>query len=192
MSTDLVRLSAHSASEATPVPTTQRQDGITPERQRRFIEALAATGSVADAARQAGVSRQAFYALRNRSGSRAFREAWDTAMGHALQLLGDTAFERAVDGVEEPVFWKGEQVGTRRRYNDRLLMFLLRARDPWSFAPLPDLRGYQQAMAPIQPPDFDALLDRLAPADGAPSTATPRLRASAAAPRHRDPDDPRF
>jgi hypothetical protein len=113
-------------------------------------------------------------------------------MGRALQLLGDTAFERAVDGVEEPVFWKGEQVGTRRRYNDRLLMFLLRARDPWSFAPLPDLRGYQQAVAPLQPPDFDAVLDRLAPGDGASSAATPRLRGSGTPPRHRDPDEPRF
>lgn len=35
---------------------------------------------------------------------------------------------------------RGEQVGTRRRYDDKLRMFLLRRRTPFDFAPLPDLR----------------------------------------------------
>ncbi len=58
----------------------------------------------------------------------------------AIGLHGDVGSERALHGIEEPVFWKGEQVGTRRRYNDKLLMFLLRGRDPFHFAPFPDLR----------------------------------------------------
>ena len=36
--------------------------------------------------------------------------------------------DRALNGVEEPVYHRGELVGTRRVYNDRLLMFLLRNR----------------------------------------------------------------
>jgi len=44
--------------------------------------------------------------------------------------------ERALDGVAVPVFWQGEQVGERRNYNDRLLMFILRHRLPDRYGPL--------------------------------------------------------
>ncbi|CAN0502903.1 unnamed protein product, partial [Discosporangium mesarthrocarpum] len=37
---------------------------------------------------------------------------------------------RAYHGVEETVWHRGEAVGTRRRYSDQLLMFLLRAHQP--------------------------------------------------------------
>lgn len=158
---------AHSSLPSAPLPAPVRHDGITPERQRRFLEVLAATGSVQEAARQAGASRQAFYALRNRAASKRFSEAWNRAIGRAINILGDTAFERAIEGVEEPVFWKGEQVGTRRRYNDRLLMFLLRARDPIDFAPLPDLRGFHRRVGPPDTP-FETLLGRIAPPGGDP------------------------
>ncbi|MCB2077979.1 MAG: hypothetical protein KDE55_09815 [Novosphingobium sp.] len=42
--------------------------------------------------------------------------------------------ERALHGVEVPVYHFGAVVGTRRVYNDRLLMFLLRNRAPKRFA----------------------------------------------------------
>jgi hypothetical protein len=38
--------------------------------------------------------------------------------------------DRAVEGVERPVFQRGQQVGTIREYSDRLLMFMLKARRP--------------------------------------------------------------
>jgi len=38
-----------------------------------------------------------------------------------------TAVERALDGVEIPYFYRGVQRGTRRVYNDRLLIAALRA-----------------------------------------------------------------
>jgi hypothetical protein len=37
---------------------------------------------------------------------------------------------RAYHGVEEPVFYKGVQCGSVTKYSDRLLMFLLQARNP--------------------------------------------------------------
>ncbi len=42
--------------------------------------------------------------------------------------------DRALNGVEQPVFAYGEFVGTRQVYNDQLLMFMLRARAPERFA----------------------------------------------------------
>jgi hypothetical protein len=137
----------------------QRHNGITPERQRVFIEVLAATGSVAEAARQAGASRQAFYAFRNRDGGRDFGTAWDHALSLATEQLCDVAYERALYGVEEPVFYHGEQIGTRRRYNDRLLMMLLRVRAGVDYATLSERRGWQTVSTPV--PSFERRVRRL-------------------------------
>ena len=40
------------------------------------------------------------------------------------------ARRRAVEGVDEPVFYQGVEVGTVRKYSDALLQFLLKARRP--------------------------------------------------------------
>ena len=40
------------------------------------------------------------------------------------------AFRRALDGVEEPIFHRGVQVGSVTKYSDNLLQFLLRGRRP--------------------------------------------------------------
>ena len=157
-----------------PAVPRERHDGLTLDRQRRFLEALAATGSVTDAAQASGLSRQALYRHRNRQGGEAFRAAWDRAQDCATGLLGDVAIERALHGVEEPVFWKGEQVGTRRRFNDKLLMFLLRGRAPFDFAPLPDLRGFAGGEArPL--PGLDTMIERIEAQGPAPSAGPPGI-----------------
>ena len=38
--------------------------------------------------------------------------------------------ERSINGVARPIFYKGEQVGEWRQYDERLTMFLLRSRRP--------------------------------------------------------------
>jgi hypothetical protein len=42
--------------------------------------------------------------------------------------------DRALNGVDAPVFYHGEKVGERTVYNDRLLMFMLKNRAPERFA----------------------------------------------------------
>ena len=44
--------------------------------------------------------------------------------------LEDEAYRRAVLGVEEPVYYKGDKAGTRTVYSDGLLQTLLKARVP--------------------------------------------------------------
>jgi hypothetical protein len=44
-----------------------------------------------------------------------------------------SATSRAVNGVPRPIFYKGEQVGEWRDYDERLTMFLLRNRRPKRF-----------------------------------------------------------
>ena len=60
-----------------PVPLRARADGWTPERQARFIGLLAETGSVVEAARAVGMSRESAWRLRRRAGAASFAHAWD-------------------------------------------------------------------------------------------------------------------
>lgn len=49
---------------------------------------------------------------------------------------------RAIHGVPVPHYYKGEQVGEHRRYNDRLAMFLLRYRNPILYGKFNDTKDY--------------------------------------------------
>jgi hypothetical protein len=118
-----------------PVPRKcNRHDGWTPERQQRFIEALADTGSVKAAAHAVNMTPEGAYLLRRHPEAGEFRKAWEAALSLGVQRLEDVAMERALNGVEVPVYHFGAVIGTRRVYNDRLLMFLLRNRAPKRFA----------------------------------------------------------
>ena len=113
-----------------PVNVRARHDGWTIDKQFCFIEALAECGCVEDACARVGMGRTAAFALRNRSDATSFRIAWDAALDVAIHRLDDAVYSRALNGTVQPIFYKGEQVGERRHFNDRLAMFLLRYREP--------------------------------------------------------------
>ncbi|HEX7854189.1 MAG TPA: hypothetical protein VF503_10880 [Sphingobium sp.] len=118
----------------TPVPRKRdRHDGWTPERQRAFLEALADSGSVKHAARSVRMSSEGAYYLRRQPGAEEFAAAWQAALDHGVRRLEDIALDRAINGVEVPVYSYGKLIGTRVVHNDRLLMFLLRNRAPERF-----------------------------------------------------------
>jgi hypothetical protein len=117
----------------TPVPVRARRDGWTAQRQVDFLEALAATACVDEACRHVGMSERSAYRLRLRVGARNFREAWDAALDIGVHRLEQAVLGRALRGVRRPVFYKGEQVGEWREYDERLAMFLLRYRRPARF-----------------------------------------------------------
>ena len=119
----------------TPVPRAkERSNGWKPHVQRAFIEALADTGSVKAAARLVARSERSAYQLRRHPEGAEFAAAWDAALQHGVARIEDVAMDRALNGVEVPVYSYGKLVGTRRIYNDRLLMFILRNRAPDRFA----------------------------------------------------------
>ncbi len=109
----------------TPVPVRARRDGWTPERQAKFIQALAAMGVVAAAARAVGKSATAAYKLRERPGAESFGHAWDIAMAMAGDRAFEMAMDRALNGVEVPRFYRGVQVATVRRPDYRLALKVL-------------------------------------------------------------------
>jgi hypothetical protein len=116
-----------------PVELRHRHDGWTPARQLDFLIALSETACVDEACRTVGMSPGSAYALRRRIDARAFRAAWDAALDYGVGRLADAALSRALHGVARPVFYKGELVGERRYYDERLTMFVLRLRDPVRF-----------------------------------------------------------
>ena len=72
-----------------------RRDGWTPERQLRFLGALARTRSVTRAARAAGMSRESAYRLRSRREGALFAAAWDRALeSHKVRAPSPSPFVR--------------------------------------------------------------------------------------------------
>lgn len=141
-----------------PVRRRPRHDGWTEEKQRRFIEALADTGLVSNAAKTVGMSRESANRLRRSAHGAAFARAWDAARQHAGTALEDIAFERAIEGVEQNVYNEyGEVICTKRVYNDRLLTFLLRHLKPERYAsdalaaPLPPAETVEASLRAIEP-----------------------------------------
>lgn len=102
-----------------------RRDGWTPERQRRFVEALAAAGTVAAAARAVGKSAWSAYKLGDRPGAGSFARAWEIAQQMAGDRVFALAIDRAINGVETPRFYRGQQVGTVRQTDFRLAFKVL-------------------------------------------------------------------
>jgi hypothetical protein len=105
------------------VPLRYRFDGWTAGKQRLFLAALGDLGCIRDACKRVGMSKTSAYRLRERSAE--FAAAWDAALDRAATVLEQVAYDRAVTGVEEPVWYYGKQVGTRRRFSDGLLRMLV-------------------------------------------------------------------
>ena len=113
-------------------PRTPADAGIAGDGwQAGFLHALRASGNVSAAARAAGTCRSRCYEARRRDPG--FAAAWADALEEAVDRLEMEAFRRAVEGVGEDRFFRGDVVGHVTRYSDRLLMFLLKARRPATF-----------------------------------------------------------
>jgi hypothetical protein len=102
----------------------------TATKMARFLRMLSATHSVSAAARSVGMSRQSAYRLRSRLKGKPFDLAWDVAFQHSYDNLAHAALERALNGVEVPIFHGGELVGTYRKYDERLTIALLQWSTP--------------------------------------------------------------
>lgn len=110
----------------TPDPSREREvdctrhDGWHRELRVKFLEALAQTGNVQASAYFVQRTRQSAYDLKRRDPD--FARAWLAALVLAREEAQDKLQERAIEGVEEEVFYHGEVVATRRRYDSRLLL----------------------------------------------------------------------
>lgn len=100
---------------------------VTKKRREVFLKVLARRGVVIEAARAAGYpDSNTLYVARK--SDEDFAEAWDNALLASADILEEAAWTRAVDGVNKPVFFKGEVVGHETQYSDALLGQMLAAR----------------------------------------------------------------
>jgi hypothetical protein len=113
----------------TVIPAVTVPDRWSRTKMAEFLRVLGATHSVSEAARSVGVSRQSAYRLRARLRGEPFDIAWDAALQSGYEALRQAALERALHGVELPVYHRGELIGTRRAFDERLTVFLLSDRN---------------------------------------------------------------
>jgi hypothetical protein len=104
---------------------------LTP-KQRAFLEAFACGGSIRLAAEAAKVSRRNH--CRWIKSDPKYAEAFEDARERAIEAMVAEARRRAVEGVQEAVYYEGKVCGHRQRYSDNLLMFLLKAARPEVYA----------------------------------------------------------
>lgn len=96
-------------------------------KQAAFLAAYAEVGNVTRAAELAKVPRSMHYEWMK---DPEYAEAFQAAEQQACDRLEQEARRRALEGVEEPVFHRGEQCGVVRKYSDTLLIFLLKGAMP--------------------------------------------------------------
>jgi hypothetical protein len=72
-------------------------------QKKRFIETLAAQGTVSHAAQAAGVSRMTAY--RWRESDREFASQWDDAMETAVDAVESALYQKAVAGETVPMIF---------------------------------------------------------------------------------------
>jgi hypothetical protein len=109
-------------------PSERSYTHFTPERQATFLERLAEGGNVMASAMGVGVTRATVYAARERDD--AFAEAWDDALERYAAALEAELHKRVFDGVQRPIFQRGELVGHEALKSDRLLEIALKAHRP--------------------------------------------------------------
>ena len=110
-----------------PSAPRERHDAFNESRKRTFLRALVKCGCLLDACRAAGAAPRTVY--RHQEKDPVFAEHCRLARAMAATPLELTAFQRAVEGVEEP-FACGGEVHVRRRYDSGLLRLLLQGANP--------------------------------------------------------------
>lgn len=92
----------------------------TGEVKARFLDSLSYRGNVRVACKSVGLSAETAYRQRRRDP--VFARAWAAAMALARRVSEQVLADRAIDGVEEEVWHRGEHVGTKRKFDGRLLL----------------------------------------------------------------------
>ncbi|MEP5727039.1 MAG: hypothetical protein ABJ311_11525, partial [Erythrobacter sp.] len=93
---------------------------FTREDQAAFLDALSDWGNVRAAARATRVSRTTAYRMRR--ACPRFRALWDAALVAARPRVEEVLADRALNGVAEAVYYHGEEVAVRTRFDARLLL----------------------------------------------------------------------
>lgn len=121
--------------------------------QALFLETYAGCGVISTACAAAGINRRRHWEW---SKDPAYREKFDEAHARACDVIRQEIFRRGVEGWEEPVFGKlpgkdtgSGEVGRIRKFSDRMLEILAKAKMPTEFRERLSIGGDTQA-PPVQ------------------------------------------
>ncbi|MCE9523548.1 MAG: hypothetical protein K8S25_14095 [Alphaproteobacteria bacterium] len=123
----------------------------TPARDITFFLGLANAHAVAAACRASGYAVPSVY--RWRKDDADFAARWNDALVMAGDLLEEEADRRGRLGIDQPVFYQGRNVGTKKRYSDPLLMARLKAVRP-------EYRERSSAPSPFAAPPVQTVVVR--------------------------------
>jgi hypothetical protein len=84
-----------------PRPLRPRSHGWTPAKQTDFLQALAETASISEAARRVGMTPQSAHWLRRHPAADAFRDGWAAALAQAWTSVEASVLERVINGEIE-------------------------------------------------------------------------------------------
>ena len=97
-------------------------------KKEQFLKAFSETGNICKAADIAHINRERHYTWLKCDPD--YPKLFDAAEVKAGDTLEAEAVRRAYEGIDEPVFYRGEACGTVRKYSDTLLIFLLKGAKP--------------------------------------------------------------
>ena len=128
------------------------------KKQSAFLEAFRETGTLGGAAEKTHVGRGSHYRWLQQDPE--YAAEFKDANEESADELEQEARRRALDGVDEPVFYRGERVGSIRRYSDQMLMLLLMAKRPEQFRERVDVTSKVDHGLVIDPEIMKTLTDQ--------------------------------
>lgn len=104
---------------------------LTDETKEAIIEMLTEIPNITAVAKMFRVNTSTI--RKHRKSDPEFDQAVLDAIEDGYDMLEEEARRRAVDGVQEPIYYMGEKVGEVTKYSDQLLTLLLKGCKPKKF-----------------------------------------------------------
>jgi len=122
---------------------------LVPDKLVQFLEALSHNGNISMSARMIGMSRSTILKFAQKNPS--FRVAMNEAIEEARDIALGELLRRGLRGWEEPVWYRGQEVGSVRKYSDSCLIRYVQA----YFPEFRDRRGEESTCSDLIPEEAD-------------------------------------
>lgn len=101
----------------------RRRDGFGKAKQEDFLALLGQTANVKLSAYEVGINPSSAYRLRRRDAG--FAERWDEAITEGARVLEQELLRRSIEGDDDPIAYGGKIIGHRKRFPDRVALYLI-------------------------------------------------------------------
>ncbi len=127
-------------------------------KQKAWLRHYPECCSVRMTAKKSGVSITSYYEWMHDEQRPNFRLAMESVKEMANQTLEDAMHERAIHGVDEPIFYRDEQIGVKTHFSDGLALALAKANMPEKYNKPREISGPDGGAIPLSLEVLDSLL----------------------------------